>query len=64
MYHITFERLKITLTSDHHVPMHMLNATDHEGAIVTFDCEVIASESTKSYIKKCMLAVPIMWYKK
>ena len=54
-----FARLRITLTSDHHVPMHMLNATDHEGAIVTFDCEVIASESTKSYVKKCMLACPL-----
>jgi len=54
-----FARLKISLTSDHHVPMHMLNATDHEGAIVTFDCEVIASESTKSYIKRCTLACPL-----
>ena len=54
-----FARLKISLTSDHHIPMHMLNATDHEGAIVTFDCEIIASESTKSYIKKCILACPL-----
>jgi hypothetical protein len=42
-----YSRLRITLTSDHHIPMHMLNATDHEGAIVTFDCEVIASEVYK-----------------
>jgi len=54
-----FERLRITLTSDHRIPMHMLNATDHEGAIVTFDCEVIASEVTKSYIKRCTLACPL-----
>jgi len=58
-----FERLKITLTSDHHVPMHMLNAKDHEGAIVTFDCEVIAEESTKSYIKKCTFACPLCGHK-
>ena len=45
-----FENLRITLTSDHRIPMHMLNAKEHEGAIVTFDCEVIAGESTKSYI--------------
>ena len=54
-----YSRLRITLTSDHHIPMHMLNATDHEGAIVTFDCEVIAGEATKSYIKLCTLACPL-----
>ena len=58
-----FSRLRITLTSDHHVPMHMLNAKDHEGAIVTFDCEVLASESTKSYIKRCTLACPLCGHK-
>ena len=47
-----FERLKITLTSDHHVPMHMLNAKDHEGAIVTFDCEVTSSRPTDPKISK------------
>ena len=50
-----YSRLRITLVSEHNVPMHMLNAKDHEGAIVTFDCEIIASESIKSYIKKCTL---------
>ena len=54
-----FENLRITLTSDHHIPMHMLNAKEHEGAIVTFDCEVIAGESTKSYIKRCTLGCPL-----
>tara|TARA_Y100000590_G_scaffold436248_2_gene556600 strand:+ start:874 stop:2859 length:1986 start_codon:yes stop_codon:yes gene_type:complete len=50
-----FSRMKINLTSDHHIAMHKLNATDHEGSIVTFDCEVIASETPKSYIKSCTL---------
>jgi len=55
----TFRKLQVKLTDEHILLMHDLNATDHEGAMVTFDCEVIASESPKSYIKTCTLRCPL-----
>jgi replicative DNA helicase Mcm len=47
-----FRNIKINLVSDHVIKMHNLNARDHERNIVTFDCEIIAVEREKSYVKQ------------
>lgn len=47
-----FRNLEINLISDSTVKMHDLNAREHERTIITFDCEVIAVEREKTYVKK------------
>ena len=54
----TFRNLKIELVSEDVVKMHDLNARDHERHIVTFDCEIVAAEKEKTYIKKCTGVCP------
>jgi replicative DNA helicase Mcm len=55
----SFRNLKINLVSDNTIPMHALNARDHEQTVVTFDCEVIAVEKEKTYVKKCVGQCPL-----
>jgi replicative DNA helicase Mcm len=55
----SFRNLKINLVTDTTIPMHALNARDHEQTVVTFDCEVIAVEKEKTYVKKCVGQCPL-----
>ena len=55
----SFRNLKIHLVTDNTIPMHDLNARDHEQTVVTFDCEVIAVEKEKTYVKKCVAQCPL-----
>jgi hypothetical protein len=55
----SFRNLKINLISDDVIQMHDLNAKNHEQTTVTFDCEIIAVEKEKSYIKKCKGSCPL-----
>lgn len=55
----TFEQLKIRLVSDSIEKMHGLNAREHENTVVTFDCDVIAVERQKTYIKSCQAYCPL-----
>jgi DNA replicative helicase MCM subunit Mcm2 (Cdc46/Mcm family) len=48
----TFRNLSIRIVSDRLENMHDLNARDHENTIVMFDCEIIAVEREKTYVKK------------
>jgi len=54
----TFDGLKIRLTVDESIPMHKLNAREHENCIVTFDCEIIGMAKVMSFIKECSLGCP------
>jgi len=56
---IAFRDLKIRLVSDSVEPMHKLNGKKHENTVVTFDCDIIASEKEKTYIKKCKAYCPL-----
>ena len=53
-----FSTLKIRLYTEESIPMHRLNAKEHENAIITFDCEIIGMAKVMSYIKECSLACP------
>ena len=55
----SFRTLQINLVSDNTIEMHNLNARDHEQTVVTFDCEVIAVEKEKTYVKKCVGQCPL-----
>ena len=55
----SFRNIKINLVSDNIIKMHDLNAREHEQSIVTFECEVIAVEKEKTYIKKCEGTCPL-----
>jgi replicative DNA helicase Mcm len=55
----SFRNLKINLVTDNTIQMHKLNAREHEQTVVTFDCEVIAIEKEKSYVKKCVGQCPL-----
>ena len=55
----TFRMLKIRLVSDNVEAMHDLNGKNHENTVVTFDCEVIATEREKTFIKKCAAFCPL-----
>ena len=54
----TFSTLKIRLSAEDSIPMHELNAKEHENAIITFDCEIIGMAKVLSYIKECSLSCP------
>ena len=54
----TFSTMKIRLSADDSIPMHKLNAREHENAIITFDCEIIGMAKVLSYIKECSLSCP------
>lgn len=56
-----FRNLKINLVSNDVIKMHDLNAREHEQAIVTFDCEIIAVEREKTYVKKCVGTCPVCY---
>lgn len=55
----SFRNIKINLVSDTTIPMHELNAKNHEQTVVTFDCEIIAVEKEKTYVKKCIGQCPL-----
>jgi replicative DNA helicase Mcm len=55
----SFRNLKINLVTDNTIPMHHLNAREHEQTVITFDCEVIAVEKEKTYVKKCTGQCPL-----
>ena len=55
----SFRNLKINLISDNVVQMHELNAKEHELTTVTFDCEIVAVEKERSYIKECNGVCPL-----
>ena len=55
----SFRNLKINLISNDITPMHDLNAKEHEQTTVTFDCEIVAVEKEKSYIKEAKGVCPL-----
>jgi replicative DNA helicase Mcm len=55
----SFRNIKINLVSDNTIPMHEINAKDYEDTMVTFDCEIIAVEKEKTYVKKCIGQCPL-----
>ena len=57
----TFRNIKINIVCDDVIKMHDLNAREHEQAIVTFDCEIIAVEREKTYVKKCVGTCPVCY---
>lgn len=56
-----FRNLKISLVSDDTIKMHKLNAKEHERAVVSFDCEIVAVEREKTYIKKAQGYCPLCY---
>lgn len=54
----SFKDITVRLISDSVELMHTLNARDHENTVVVFDCEIIASEREKTFIKKCTAFCP------
>lgn len=55
----SFRNLKINLISNDIIQMHDLNAKEHEQTTVTFDCEIVAVEKEKSYIKEAKGVCPL-----
>jgi replicative DNA helicase Mcm len=55
----SFRNLKINLISNDITQMHELNAKEHEQTTVTFDCEIVAVEKEKSYIKEAKGVCPL-----
>ena len=55
----SFRNLKINLISNDITQMHDLNAKEHEQTTVTFDCEIVAVEKEKSYIKEAKGVCPL-----
>ena len=53
-----FSTLKMRLYTEESIPMHSLNAREHENSIITFDCEIIGMSKVMSYIKECSLSCP------
>jgi len=56
-----FRNLKISLVSDDTIKMHKLNAKEHERAVVSFDCEIVAVEREKTYVKKATGYCPLCY---
>lgn len=56
-----FRNIGVNFVIDDVEKIHNLNARDHERALVTFDCEVIATEKQKTYIKKCDAMCPLCY---
>lgn len=54
----TYRNLKFKFHLNEATPMHDLNAREHENCIVTFQCDVIATENTMTYIKECTMTCP------
>jgi replicative DNA helicase Mcm len=54
-----YKNLTIRVVTDTLVSMHDLNARDHENTLVMFDCEVIAIEREKTYVKKADAYCPL-----
>lgn len=54
-----FRNVKIRLVTNTLEKLHNLNARDHENVVVTFDCDVIATERQKTFIKKCQGYCPL-----
>lgn len=54
-----FKTLKIRVLTEQTELLHCINAAEHENTIVTFDCEVIAVEREKTYIKSCDAICPV-----
>jgi len=53
-----YRYLKFRFHFNESTSMHSLNAREHESCIVTFDCDVIATENTMTYIKECTMTCP------
>jgi len=54
-----FRNLKVSLVSHNVLKMHDLRASEHERTLITFDCEVIAVEKPKAYIKEADMYCPL-----
>lgn len=54
----TYKNLKFRFNFGEVNSMHELNAREHENCIVTFDCDIIATENTMTYIKTCTMTCP------
>ncbi|MFM7795730.1 MAG: hypothetical protein ACKO7N_03105, partial [Candidatus Nitrosotenuis sp.] len=54
-----FKDLKVRVVIEPTELLHNINARDHENTIVTFDCEVIAVEREKTFIKSCDAFCPV-----
>ena len=54
-----FKDVKVRVMVEPTELLHNINPRDHENTIVTFDCEVIAVEREKTYIKSCDAFCPV-----
>ncbi len=57
----TFRNIKVNFVTEDVIKMHDLNAKNHERTVVTFDCEIIAVEREKTYVKKASAYCPICY---
>lgn len=54
----TFNDLRIEFTTDDTILLHDINPEEHENSPISFNCEVIAGDSWKTYIKKATFSCP------
>ena len=53
-----FSDLQVDFTTDDTIMLHDINPTQHENAPITFNCDVIAGDSWKTYIKEAKVQCP------
>lgn len=56
-----FRNIGINFVTTELIKMHKLNAREHERAIVTFECELIAVEKEKTYVKSFEGVCPLCY---
>lgn len=54
-----FKNMRVRVVTEPTELLHDINPRDHENTIVTFDCEVIAVEIEKTYVKSCDAVCPV-----
>jgi len=54
----TFKDIRIEFTTDDTILLHDINPVDHENSPISFNCEIIAGDTWKTYIKKAMFVCP------
>ena len=54
----TFRGLNIDFTTNESILLHDINPVDHENSPISFNCDIIAGDSWKTYIKTCKVTCP------
>ena len=55
---LTFNALKIEFTTDETILLHDINPQDHENSPISFNCDIVAGDSWKTYTKSCKVVCP------